>query len=95
MADHEGVESEENIIDVEKIEEKISLTAPEECGMFEEHEALTLKLEEQGSDVESTNESNGNSNDNTVTGKMGKGRGHWRRGKKTKLGYRCTNNLKV
>ncbi|CAB4027426.1 polycomb eed, partial [Paramuricea clavata] len=94
MADHEGVESEENIIDVEKIEEKISLTPPEECGMFAEHEALTLKLEEQGSDVESTNESNGNSNDNTVTGKMGKGRGHWRRGKKTKLGYRCTNNLK-
>ena len=39
-------------------------------------------------------ESNGNSNDVGST-KTGKGRGHWRRGKKTKLGYRCTNYLKV
>jgi hypothetical protein len=94
MADQKGVENEENIIDVEKIDEKIPLTAPEESEMLAEHEALTIKLEEQGSDAESVNESNGNSND-TASGKTGKGRGHWRRGKKTKLGYRWTNYLKV
>ena len=94
MAEHAGVRSEENIIDVERNVESVPLTAPEETEMLAEHEELTIKLEEQGSDAESTNESNENSND-TATSKTGKGRGHWRRGKKTKLGYRCTNYLKV
>ena len=90
MADHEGVEE----IDVDKIEGKIPLTSAEESEMPIEHDALVLRLDEQGSDAESTNESNGNAND-AATGKTGKGRVHWRKGKKTKLGYRCTNNLKV
>ena len=94
MADQEGVESEKNIIDVEQIDGKMPLIAPEESEMLAEHEALTIKLEEQGSDAESVNESSGNSND-IASSKTGKGRGQWRRGKKTKLGYRCTNYLKV
>ena len=94
MADHEGVESGENIIDVEKVDEKIPLTLAEETEMLVEHDTSILTLEEQGSDAESVSESNGNANDG-ATGKIGKGRVHWRRGKKTKLGYRCTNYLKV
>ncbi|XP_028410311.1 polycomb protein eed-like [Dendronephthya gigantea] len=94
MADQEGVENQESIVDVETIDEKIPFTAPEESEMLAEHEALTIKLEEQASDTESMTESNGNSND-ANTGKTGKGRSsNWRKGKKTKLGYRCTNYLK-
>jgi diphthamide biosynthesis methyltransferase len=94
MADQQGVENEKNTIYVDKNDGKVALIAPEESEMLAEHEALTIKFEEQGSDAESVNESNGNSNDVGST-KTGKGRGHWRRGKKTKLGYRCTNYLKV
>lgn len=96
MADEEGVEKQGSIIiDVETVDEKISFMAPEESEMLAEHEALTIKLEEQASDTESMNESNGNSYE-TTTGKVGKGKTtHWRRGKKTKLGYRFTNYLKV
>lgn len=94
MADHEGVESGENIIDIEKVDEKIPLTSVEESEMLAEHDGSMLRLDEQGSDAESVSESNGNTNDAAI-GKTGKGRAHWRRGKKTKLGYRCTNYLKV
>lgn len=88
MAAEREDEMEESILDLEKI----PLTAPEESEMLPENEELTIKLEEQGSDTESVNESNGNSNE-TSSGKTGKTRG--RRGKKTKLGFRCTNYLKV
>lgn len=92
MADGLGERNEGNIpINIENI----SLSAPEDNEMIEEPETLIIKLEEQGSDVDSINESNGNTLETVNSTKTSKGRGHWRRGKKTKLSFRCTNYLKV
>ena len=73
---------------------KLPLVAPCESDMLDEKPTFQLKLDEGASDEESLNGGSTNSSE-TTTVKTNRGYRVGKKAKKTKLGFRCTNFLKV